>query len=252
MRVVVFSDIDDTLMATARKSPKDDELRPGAHGQDGKVSSFMSRKQWRLWQLLTAQADRLIPVTARSASAYGRIAVNFGPERILNFGASVFLDGETPDPEWHARMCDASQVLRQKDVFAALSAHVKPRYALVKHQERDAAGIPCFVHFRLAEPATIADAREEVQDFLRAAGHAPDFYIHDTDRDITVLPHFVHKRHAVRYLIERQGYANDLVLGLGDHLTDLGFMMACDVLLAPVFSRVGRALKGCAVPVGSP
>lgn len=246
MRLIVFTDIDDTLMQTARKLPETGSLAVGARSRDGSASSFMTAKQAALWALLDGKADRIIPVTARSSDALSRVALPFLHEAVVDFGATILRPDGTRDQAWHGQLLEESKRQRTMAVFEQLKADITRRYGarLLKTELRVCDALPCFVSFRTA--ADCAALQFDVEQALEAEACRADYYLHVTDRDVTVLPYFISKSRAVAHLVTAHGYHNDLTLGFGDSLTDLPFMAQCDFMAMPPSSRLGQAAQRCA------
>ncbi len=99
-RIVIFLDLDDTILQTAPKCPPDQLLTPAAFNRAGEVLSFMTRAQQRLLKFWREQAT-VIPVTGRTDSALDRVAITFTSWRITHHGAVIRQpDGALP-VWWH-------------------------------------------------------------------------------------------------------------------------------------------------------
>jgi hydroxymethylpyrimidine pyrophosphatase-like HAD family hydrolase len=236
--LIVFSDIDDTLMHTLRKAQAPGST-PGARDKDGNPSSLTSPKQAQLLELMRSRADRFVPVTARSAQAYARLELKFNDGCVLDFGASILDANNQLDQDWHARMVQSSEETRQCEVFEHLLGAAPA--GLLKTEHRVAYGVSCFVNLR-TPAAAHADLKARVSDTLRELGVAERFYLHCTDRDVCVLPRFIRKDLAVRHLIAREGLADGLIIGMGDSLSDVGFMGLADFMVVPAASRIAASI----------
>lgn len=248
MRVIAFTDIDDTLMSTRRKTEFEVNLGVGAE-HNNVPTSFCSSRQSKLWSILSNAADIVIPVTARSAKTFARVSLPFTHEAILDFGGSVYLgtgDGESRvlDKDWQLEMHFLSENLRQELVFDALMASVVGRFELTKTERRVEHGVHCFMNLRTQAGEPHKALTEYVSQWLQDQQVSNLFSMHMTDVNVTVLPKFINKADAVRYVMKKNGYEDDMTLGLGDSLTDLGFMAATDYMILPSGSQ---AAKGFAV-----
>jgi hypothetical protein len=245
VRLIVLTDIDDTLMQTSRKcvDAAAHTLSVGASNTAGGPSSFMTAKQRKLWSVLESQADVLVPVTARSAQTLSRVNLDFPSCAVTDFGATLLDGAGRLNSVWQELMLAQSAQLKQLEVFSFLRGRVPLGRELLSHEWRVANGVHVFVSFRTQPGQAHLELSAEVEAGLSAAGQQKAFYLHKTDRDVTVLPRFISKASAVRYLVEQQGWGSELVLALGDSLSDLGFMTQADYMVAPAASRLARCLK---------
>ncbi len=251
---VVFTDLDDTLFSTLRKqtagnqnaSPDSLELQPQAYLKDGAPISYSNAKQRALQQCLAA-ATRVIPVTARSISAFKRVDIAFSSYAVVSHGACVLLPDGTPDLVWakQMQMLLAAARLPLDDAIKTLSnseqnaqgalrvtlveEHGQALYALVKHNDADEAVIS-----ELARTC----ARPWV------AAHS-GFQLHVNGNNLAIIPPGINKAVAARYVTAHllQELGEFVSIGMGDSLTDGGFMLDCDYCLLPSASQLGRALR---------
>ena len=254
---VAFTDLDDTLFSTLRKQNTAErnldtelrsgaELRPQAYLKDGAPISYSNGKQRALQQCL-ANATRVIPVTARSISAFKRVDIAFNSYAVVSHGACVLLPDGTPDLFWQGQMQvlleaarvplgDALKVLinSAQNAHGALRVtlveeHGQALYALVKHNDADEAAI--------AELAS-ACARPWVDANT-------GFQLHVNGNNLAIIPPGINKAAAARYVAARlaEELGEFVSIGMGDSLTDGGFMLDCDYCLLPSGSQLGRALR---------
>lgn len=246
MSVRLLTDIDDTLMSTGRKVPEALRAVVGAVAPNGEPSSFQTPKQRMLWDLFVKAADSIVPVSARSPKALARMALPMKDGAIADFGATVLHVDGSVDQVWYAQMQKLAADREFGDIkfFEMLASFIEGSAPTeVKVELRAIEGMAAFVNFRGA-PGSAPAVRESVEIFM--AVHVPltDYYLHVTDRDVTVLPSFVSKCRAAAYLIEQRGWQNDLLLGAGDSLSDSPFLAGLDFALLPTNSRAFKALMG--------
>lgn len=248
---VAFTDLDDTLFSTLRKQKASDphldtELHPHAYLKDGAPISYSNAKQ-RALQRCLASVTRLIPVTARSISAFKRVNIPFSSYAVVSHGACVLLPDGTPDLTWHKQMQvlleaarlpldDAIKTLSNSEQNASgalrvtlVQEHGQALYALVKHADADEAVIAELAR-ACARPWVAANA---------------GFQLHVNGNNLAIIPPGINKAAAVRYVAAL--LANELgefvSIGLGDSLTDGGFMLDCDYCLVPNGSQLAQALR---------
>ena len=247
--IAAFTDLDDTLFSTLRKQKAphlDTELHPHAYLKDGAPISYSNAKQRALQHYLAAAA-RVIPVTARSISAFKRVNIPFSSYAVVSHGACVLLPDGTPDLTWRKQMQplleaarlpldDAIKTLVNSEQNASgalrvtlVEEHGQALYALVKHGDADEAVIAELAR-TCARPWVLANA---------------GFQLHVNGNNLAIIPPGINKAVAVRYVAAL--LANELgefvSIGLGDSLTDGGFMLDCDYYLVPNGSQLAHALR---------
>lgn len=249
-RFIVFTDIDDTLMTTPRKLTSSEGLAPGAVRPDGKVTSYREPQHQALWDHLVSKADVAIPVTARSLETYRRLTLAFHAEAVLDFGATVLTTNGLPDTDWLEKMQAQSAKRQTASLLATLQGELVaalklPPAQLTTELRVSPEGVPCFLNFRFS----VADkplGAATVLRWLKAQELRSDVYLHESDRDVTLLPLHVSKRAAVQHVIAHYGYQDDLRIGMGDSLSDVPFMQECHFHVLPTPSRAAASLGGIA------
>ena len=249
MKAIVLADLDDTLFQTRRKLRGHDEreLTVMSRLVDGSPSGHATPVQRALLALLDGCA--LVPVTARSREALSRVDVPAAPAVCANGGCILGDDGEI-DAEWHALLAGraaASSAASGADVDDVLALVDARRGSLDVRRWIVAEGdLPLYVVAKGNAPEG-ADL-----DALRAAlaGALPaGWRTHVNDNNLALLPPWLAKRDAVAYLLPclTRGSPDVPVIGLGDSLSDAGFMDLCHYALAPTGSQLW-----CAAVADSP
>ena len=85
-------------------------------------------------------------------------------------------------------------------------------YLAIKHAQKDHQAL---VDLAKQLPALIRDFEQ-------------DFYVHVNANNLAILPHAVHKRHAVQFLLENHLDHQRPSFGFGDSLADLPFLQLLD------------------------
>ncbi|MCC5611426.1 hypothetical protein LC612_32970 [Nostoc sp. CHAB 5834] len=239
MTLRIFTDIDDTLMSTGRKTNPSEISKVGAVSKNGgQPSSYISSHQDEILQMLLKTATDIVPVSARSEDAYKRLTLKLTSGAVLNFGQTILKPDNSLDEDWHAQMVDAaisttdSEMLRElKDV---VTANFPDDVMALEHRvTRD---LDTFLNIR-AMGLAWTRLEQTVYDFLKENALENRFYVHRTDRDITVLPVYVRKGKAVKYLLDKNGWSGDTLVGAGDSLVDTCFMQHMSFALLPTNSR---------------
>lgn len=236
-RIVMFLDLDDTILQTAPKCPAGEPVIPAAMDRAGRALSFMTRAQQRLLAFWQAQGT-IVPVTGRTDDALARVAIEFASWRITHHGAVIRLpDGSLP-AWWYTQvrpLLAASQPLLW-DIAARLEAGAAAggyrvsshsvdewlTYVSVKAEERDGGTVLAGVRARLEE-----------------AGLPPELALHYNGNNMAVTVTGVQKHDAVRRVameLEREGPI--ITIGAGDSLTDIPFLRVCDFALVPRVSQI--------------
>lgn len=242
MRIVVFLDLDDSLFQTRLKCPPGEALSPATLDATGQPSSFMTARQQHLLGWL--RAGTIIPTTARNLTAYRNVTLTFDSLVILDFGGVVLLPDGQLDRDWDARVrpqcvavaAELEHLCTTMQKFSAdhhLGVRVRvihdfamPLYVVAKHPAGDV--------------GTLERLRHEALLQL----DADRFFVHANDNNLSVVPRFLGKEHAVRYICDRHlGDEPMLTVGVGDSLTDAGFLSACDFALVPRGSQLMRLLR---------
>lgn len=252
MRTLVFLDLDDSLFQTLRKCPADLALHPAAYAADGSAQSFMTPRQSALWRLLVENGT-VIPTTARDLAAFRRVDLPFASWSILNHGGVILEpDGTVHRPWWQriAPLCANSRV-ELADLQAAFESHVGPAGLQVFGRIVEDFDLPLFW------VGKYRDGRDDHLDELEhgfatswVAERGKDFYIHRNGNNLAVLPRWLGKEYAVRYLIDHIRGDGDppLTLGLGDSLADAGFLAECDYALIPQGTQLAHHALANAIP----
>lgn len=240
MRRVVFVDLDDTLFQTQRKNPHADRL--AAVDREGNSLSFRCGRQEAFLDWL-ADGATVIPVTGRSVDAFRRVTLSLGERAICSFGG-VILDADgNPESEWHRRMAEAADEAAETMDFllgavsdAAAAHRVDARYRIIRD-----AGLPLYISVKHN-----AGLAEEMTRLASAVSPSvPEGWtLHINANNMALLPPFLGKAFAVEFFLDRiLGEEPILTVGVGDSLTDVGFMSLCDFVIAPSKSQIVSVLS---------
>ncbi|MDO4895719.1 MAG: hypothetical protein Q3971_00030 [Moraxella sp.] len=222
-------DLDDTLFQTKRKlTDINQPLITASHNKQDKPLSFFTRKQAHFFYWLHAHTT-LIPVTARDRAEFARVKLPFDNLKVLTHGA-VILDKENkPLPAWEKHIATPLSAL-QSTLYTTLSTLqdlgddfiITPHsdefmgtdlmiYLAIKHRQKD--------HKTLSRLANKLMTMPNIEQ---------DFYVHINANNLAILPHFIHKRHAVAFLKSHYLPNTTPMFGFGDSLADLPFLSLLD------------------------
>ncbi|RQS59123.1 trehalose phosphatase [Burkholderia sp. Bp8963] len=244
-RPLVLVDLDDTLFQTARKMPEGTPRTPATVDGHGQPNGYMTPVQQALVSWLLASAD-VVPVTARSVDAYRRVQLPFTQGAICSHGGVILRADGTLDQDWHGQMAEALGAFQERlpalsdttlQIGDALGFSLRgwvvaeaglSHYVVTKHNESDNAVLSTV----LAE--------------VRARGLLDGMHVHANGNNLAFLPDGLAKRLAAQEWLRRDRALNGErpVLGLGDSITDFGFMDLCHMWATPARSQLAKAAEG--------
>ncbi|MDS4020964.1 MAG: hypothetical protein RKR03_10750 [Candidatus Competibacter sp.] len=234
-RIVIFLDLDDTILQTAPKCPPGEPVVPAAMDRAGQALSFMTRAQQRLLAFWLEQGT-VIPVTGRTDDALARVAIEFKSWRITHHGAVIRRpDGRLP-PWWHAEVQPllVAAEPRLRAIAARLGAGAATGgYRVSSHSVAE----------RLTYVSVKSDddgrALSRLRVQLEETGLPSELALHHNGNNLALVVKGTQKHDAVRRVaaeLERDGPI--ATIGAGDSLTDLPFLRACDFALVPRASQI--------------
>jgi len=251
MRIVVLTDLDDTLFQTARKLPAGGETRAvlAARATNGH-DSFATPGQLALLDWM--DPSRCVPVTARGTEAYSRVSLPFaGPGAIVANGAVVLDEHGEVNADWQARIQHVLDPVRDlldglpDRLLAEAAGHgISIRTWLV--QEPGCGGV--YAVAKANDDASGGPLHALVPgllDHLRIEADTTDdtrWRLHLNGNNLALMPPGISKALATAWLLERLRRDGELLaIGAGDSSSDLAFMRVCDLWMTPSGSQLDRA-----------
>lgn len=236
MKPLFLTDIDDTLITTARKITDFslDECEPASTLEDGSISGYRTPKLKAL-QNMMAMGD-VVPVTARSKTVLARCEIQQAPAIVSNGGSIILTDGKA-DPEWRKKILEKIGDGAEIDgvlQHVATTGGQDFRNWIVREDD-----LPIYVVAKSmsSDAKAVRELGEQIQ--------LPDGWrLHINGNNLAATPSHISKRAAARYFLEkiRKETPNRLVIGMGDSLSDLGFMAECDFAMYPKSSQINAQL----------
>lgn len=234
MAPLILTDLDDTLFQTMPKCP------PGATGLrqmssllDGTASGFATRMQQNF--LVWLEAGQVIPVTARGRDVLARVNIPSSPAICSNGGC--ILDGQGAlDLVWHSQLEEAGRHAESViETYHALTGNLS--LERFRHWSVEENGLDLYIVIKSNErdDAALAQLEAELASILPTGWRC-----HRNGNNLAYLPPWLSKRHAARYLIDknRAERPDQPIIGIGDSVSDVGFMDLCDFAAAPTNSQL--------------
>ena len=236
-KFIVFTDLDDTLIQTRRKVPLNARTELGATDRFGRPLSFFTQSQKKMLDIFTRRGAQIIPVTGRNTDALNRVKFDFQGFRVVSHGAVVLTDRSRICPHW---LSEIDPLLQEwPDLLQRCNAEVN---RIIKAQQLDARSrviidqdIPAYVSVK-GEPADL-ELIKQLNPFDAQFGR------HENGRNHALLAPYASKKKAVEFIKKQLGLdVNDLVIGIGDSLSDLKFMSSCQFSMLPSNSQIAKEL----------
>ncbi len=246
----LFVDLDDTIFQSRRKTPAEEGIRSVAYSPDGVDNGFMTRRQQAAFGLL-GRSMTVIPVTARDLAAFQRVRFDPPPFAVIDFGGIILESGGSPVEAWLERSRELSDLSAdwirslQVEILEFISAHALNAicrvvgdfglslYLVAKYREGD-------------EEALNRIAGEVLMPWITEHPGLARFCLNGNN--LAVMPAWLGKGPAVEFLqrLLAADTPNLVTWGMGDSLSDLGFMSSCDYCIVPNGSQISRQrLRGC-------
>lgn len=237
-------DLDDTLFQTQRKidawdlpTSKAENLVCAAVNKKGEPLSFMTHRQVSFFNWLIASTE-LIVVTARDRTEIKRVKLPFASWQVLTHGAIIVSEDGKLESQWQQHMHNELAPLQDKlnqlsQLFTQHSSTDNSHLKFTAHSDSFNNGTD---PEELIIYLSIKHAQKDHQALIELAKQLPKlirdfdghFYLHVNANNLAILPHAVHKHHAVKFLLEQHLESTRPSFGFGDSLADLPFLQLLD------------------------
>ncbi len=230
-RIFFFSDIDDTLIQTRRKTDFTRSTIVGGYNKDGEENSFFYEGTKLFIDTIIDSNMMFIPTTARNLESYNRTI--FSKDNrikyvILNFGGVILVDGKI-DKTWEENIIQSySRIMSIEKLNELLADALKTTKVELVIKIIDNFYISIYNKFNLDDKGILDEVKHILKKIINKYS---DFYLYENDNSFALLPHFLNKKFAVEYLIKE--HKPILTLGAGDNNTDLDFMNLTDFKIIP-------------------
>lgn len=242
--VILFTDIDGTLCFTRDKFRKyvGDERTLGdacVFDKHGKALSYQSDKQALFLSWLSLAAT-VIPITGRSTEKYLQVDLGFNSYAITSFGAVILDPDGKPDTDWQ-RHIELSAIKYAQGLHQLIQVMATNQLSRsIKTTVVSEYGRRLFLKVYDAD----GDAGNLEAPAELLAGNLPDGWtLHHNEGQLCAYPQYLDKVKAAQYLLAQIAGQDSLIIGVGDSLTDAGFMSACDFMIAPIQSQLFESIN---------
>jgi hydroxymethylpyrimidine pyrophosphatase-like HAD family hydrolase len=238
--VVTFSDLDDTLFQSSRKCQEVAGHKVAAVLPGGEVGAYSTPQQQALISLLNN--SYFIPVTGRRTESLSRIQVSFNSYKITSHGAIILNSENVLHPAWRLvldeeepQWCD--RMLRLK---SEVEQYVKQNGLELRVRVINDKGYACYI--------CVKGEASHLQKLHVGVGaiSSEGFIVHVNNRNLAYMPPYTSKQRAVTFLKQvLKTETKELItfIGLGDSLSDAGFLSICDFQIIPSNSQIAETLK---------
>ncbi|MDD6490062.1 MAG: HAD-IIB family hydrolase [Clostridia bacterium] len=223
--MIFFTDIDNTLIFSKKRSPENSIC---VEYKDGQPLSFMTEKSIELYNELCEKIT-VIPVTTRSTEQFMRIEyIKNSHYAIVSNGAKLFVNG-VEDKEWtnYYNSCVENCI----PVFEKCRNTLKKTFPLCNVRMAD----NIFLYSRFDDNSHTAF--EILSDLCKN----DNVNISESHGKIYVIPSEIGKGNAIKRFIEKYSFT-DKTISAGDSLMDLDMLLSTDYSIA-VYGELSEKLK---------
>lgn len=238
MTIVVFSDIDDTLMQTKRKCPSNESLQVGAVDKNGLALSFTTQQQNHLLTLF--KHCELIPVTGRNKDALDRVSMDFIGYKIIDHGAIILNENNHIVPDWLDILnveCEKWHDLLEK-YNQNINEIIQQNNLELRCKVISDYGFSCYISIK-GNSNDFPQLNSLASTFCCLADNAR---LHINGNNMALLPPYACKKQAVDFLKTNYIIEDDstLFIAAGDSCTDLPYMSSCHFKIIPSSSQIAN------------
>lgn len=243
MSVLVFTDVDDTLMTTGRKVAPELRVATGALGKSGKPFSFMTQAHLDLYERLCSMSEQLpIAVTARDHKGLERVQLKFNTQAVVDFGATVINDRGEVCHLWDAQMTQQQDKGLEQQIYRLVDRVLLNVDVESYEIRRNPQGLLAFINLRSEDKAQYSALESVIARAMDRAQLRPHVVLHRTGRDIAIMPAYINKGAAVRHIVAMNGWENHTRIGCADSLSDVSFLKHMHFSVVPCDSRAMTSL----------
>ncbi len=241
MKPILFADLDDTLFRSLSRFGGDTQgMTQVTTARNGNHSWMTPRQLMFMDWALTAM--QVIPVTARSREAFGRVALPFAGLAVLSNGAVILNADGQPDPLWQNRTAAVSR--RFTGLLNAMMYRLQAIPTNLRTWIVSEDGADIYLCVKSNNSGDLVDRDLDLaQTILTEGFDLSGLALHRNANNLSLTPQEVSKAAAVTHLLETHAdLAARIIFGAGDSLTDLHFMSLADFMMVPPTSQIAQTL----------
>ncbi len=246
-KIFIFSDIDDTLIQTTRKTNLDKKTNVWVVGVDKKPISHIYEGVEKLVRTTMKSQDiSIIPTTARTIESYQRTALYSDTSLrdniefvILNFGGVILVNNQI-DKNWEGIIETKYQSLNLplNRVFKDINTTLNQKFSNYNLKIRllENFYVDILNKYHRDNDKLSSEIYQTIKEYIN-----DEYYIYTNGSSFAILPNFLNKKFAVEHIIKKENPI--LTIGAGDNQNDLDFMFETDFLLIPNGSYNAKILS---------
>lgn len=236
MPIVLFSDIDDTLIQTKTKCPNGALLEVGGLDKMGEPLSYITEQQRKL--ITQFEQHEFIPVTGRNKSALDRVTIPFNSFKVVDHGAIVLDANDELLADWVTFIDKLSLVWQPilERFNETINTYIKEHKLSLRCHIISDFDFPCYISIK-GETEHLARLKSFAEEFCSLGDNARE---HVNGHNMALLPPYACKKKAVEFL--KQHYLalepSTLFIAAGDSSSDLPYMNECHFSIIPSTSQI--------------
>lgn len=242
MEKFLFLDLDDTLFHSLRKCDKSKNLTPMAYRKDKHPVSYASDKQVELISFFQ-KGMKVIPTTARNLSSFSLVDLQFTEQVILNHGAVILNKDGSVNADWDDHVRHALKETKEElyYLFSEIEKYIDNGFKVRVISDFD---LDIYLSLKyMDDNKYVVDKHAALEVILNECINnviTSNYYIHFNDNNLSVIPHFIGKEHAVKFLLESltAEFGEIMSWGMGDSHSDINYMALCDYAIIPKSSQI--------------
>ena len=239
-RVVVLTDLDDSLFQTLRKIPKDTDFKPVAFDKNKEPLSYMSHPQSLLWDMLLNYSSDIIPITGRNLDALNRVQLPFGTYRSVSHGSIVLnKDNKLCEDYWFDYLNIDSDQLKQ---ICQKNHKLNEYISFLIEKNKLNLRTKLITEYGFSQYVSIKGDKEDLEFISKNICNTTllkKFRFHLNDKNMAYIPSIFCKKKAAIYILNKLNVdSNDLVLTIGDSISDLNMMCTGFYAILPTKSQI--------------
>lgn len=236
-KIIIFTDLDDTLIQTKHKLPKHAFTTVGATDRNAKALSFFTQPQKMMLDMFAYHSAKIIPITGRNTDALNRVQYDFQSFCSVSHGAIVLKENGSICENW------LSKIEPQLLDWPELLTHCHQEINQIINSHKLDARARVIIDHHIPAYLSVKGQMQDLEIIQQKNSLNNKFNCHKNGCNLALLPPYASKKSAVEYIKKQLELdVNDLIIGIGDSLSDLDFMSSCQFSMMPINSQIAREL----------